>query len=401
MVEPETPRVGPNRVTVWIRDRADRPVTGACLKAVAVMPAMGAMPTMYAPAQMRETGPGRYEGEFRPSMAGEWPLTVEIAGPAGKARLTFDLATGRKGIRCSSCGTAVSPVGTIRVDPARRQLIGIRSAPVKRRPLVVTLRLPGAVKPDPGRVVAIAPRFGGWIETLVADTAGQPVRRGQPLMTIYSPELISAQEELLAARGSATLVAGVHSRLRRWGLPADWVRSLLRRGRIQETVRLQAPIDGVVLGEPLPAGSGFRAGQTLLQLADLSRLWVEAAIYPPWLDQVRAGMAAEVVLPGPPQRRWKTRVDYVYPWVEETSRSGRMRLVLENPWGLLPGHYVTVRLRLDLGDGRLQPRRIEAGRRNRDWIEVRSGLAEGEMVVVSGVFLIAAESKLKAGVAAW
>ncbi len=425
VVEPETPRVGPNRVTVWIRDATGRPVSGARLRVVAVMPAMGAMPTMYAPARMRETAAGRYEGEFHPSMAGEWPLTVEIEAAAGKARITFDLATGRRGIRCSSCGAATGRAGTIRVAPARRQLIGIKTIRVQRRPLVVTIRAPGRVTVDPGRVVAIAPKFSGWIETLTADSAGKPVRRGETLLTVYSPELISAQEELLAARSSAILLAGARRRLQRWGVPPAWIGRLLRRGRIRETVPLVAPIDGIVLGDPLPEGSGFRAGQTLLKLADLSQVWVEAAIYPPWLDQVRAGMTAEVILPDPPRHRWQTRVDYVYPYLDGETRSGRIRLVLQRPQGLLPGHYVEVRLRVDLGlrlvvpasavlysgterwvfvdlgDGRLQPRRIRTGRRSRDWIEVQAGLEEGETVVRSGVFLIAAESKLKAGVASW
>ncbi|KXJ40685.1 MAG: hypothetical protein AXA67_08685 [Methylothermaceae bacteria B42] len=428
-VTPETPRVGPNQVTVLLQDSQGKPVTGARLKVEAVMPAMGAMPAMFAPAKMVETAPGRYQGEFRPSMAGEWPLTVEIAGSAGKARLTFDLATGRRGIRCSSCGGggAETSTVTIRVDPARRQLIGIRTAVVERRPLIVEIRAPGHVRYDPSHIIEVAPKFGGWVETLKSDAIGRRVRRGETLLTVYSPQLISAQEEYLAARQSGgRLLKAARDRLRRWNLPTNWIRALEKRGRLQETVPVIAPSDAILISSPPSPGSAFKAGQTLLRLADPSRLWVEAEVYPPDFGLLRPGMAARVVLPDPPVREWQTQVDFIYPFLDDATRSGRVRLTLENPGRrLLPGSYVEVRLRadlgrrrvvpasavlysgtgrwvfVDLGDGRLQPRRIRAGHRNRDWIEVVAGLKSGERVVSSGTFLIAAESKLKAGVASW
>jgi len=428
-VLPETPKVGPNRVMVMVQDRQGKPVSGAQLKVVAVMPAMGAMPAMVAPARMRETTPGRYQGEFSPSMAGEWPLTVEITSPAGKARLTFDLATGRRGIRCSSCGSGGEETSTItiRVDPARRQLIGIRTATVERRPLIVEIRAPGHVRYDPSHISEVAPKFGGWVETLRADAIGRLVHRGETLLTVYSPQLISAQEEYLAARRSGgRLLEAARDRLRRWDLPRHWISALERRGRLQETVPVIAPSEAILISRPPSPGSAFKAGQTLLRLADPTRLWVEAEVFPPEFELLQPGMAARVVLPDPPASEWRTKVDFIYPFMDDASRSGRVRLTLTDPdRRLLPGRYVDVRLRadlgrrlvvpasavlysgserwvfVDLGDGRLQPRRIRAGHRNRDWIEVAEGLTSGDRVVSSGTFLIAAESKLKAGVASW
>jgi len=342
--------------------------------------------------------------------------------------VTFDLATGREGIRCSSCGGGKEASAvTVRVDPARRQLIGIRTAVVERRPLIVEIRAPGHVRYDPSHIYELAPKFGGWVETLRVDAIGRRVRRGQTLLTVYSPQLISAQEEYLAARRSGgRLLQAARDRLRRWDLPAAWIAALEKRGRLRETVPLIPPGDAILISRPPAPGSAFSAGQSLLRLADPARLWVEAEVYPPDFDLLRPGMTARVVLPGPPVRTWQTRLDFIYPFLDDATRSGRIRLILTDPEGRLsPGRYVEVRLQadlgrrlavpasavlysgrerwvfVDLGDGRLQPRRIRAGHRNRDWIEVVAGLKSGERVVSSGTFLIAAESQLKGGVASW
>ncbi len=147
-LDPETPKVGKNRVTIWVQNETGQPLGSAALNVVAVMPAMGSMPAMYAPASMRETETGRYEGEFQPSMGGEWPLTIEIEADARKGSITFDLATGRKGLRCATCGGGADVPGTVRVDPARRQLIGITTGRVKQKKLRVTIRAAGSVTYD-------------------------------------------------------------------------------------------------------------------------------------------------------------------------------------------------------------------------------------------------------------
>ncbi len=434
-INPETPKVGRNRVTVWVKDSAGNPVGGANLKVVAVMPAMGSMPAMYAPAEMTETETGRYQGEFEPAMGGEWPLTIDIETDAGKGSITFDLATGRKGLRCASCGGAgVDVPGTVRVDPARRQLIGVTTGRVKRKTLRVTVRAAGSISYDETRLNDVALKFSGWIGELYADSIGKPVSKGNPLFTVYSPDLLSAQEEYLETRRRFSAEGGngkqrleaARRRLRLWDLTDTQITALEQRGHAQEYVPILAQADGVIIDKAVVTGSAFMAGQRLLRVADLSRVWAQAKVYDYEMPLIETGMKARVTLPELQDREFEGTVDYVYPTMQGDTRTVRVRVVLDNRDGFLrPDMYVQVQLKanlgkrlvvpesavlyagrsrvvfLDLGDGRLVPRKIKTGQRSRQWIEVLEGLEEDDSVVTSGNFLIAAESKLKAGVESW
>jgi len=432
-LDPETPKVGKNRVTIWVRDEAGKPLEGAVLKVVAVMPSMGSMPAMYAPAEMNETDTGQYEGFFEPLMGGEWPLTIDIEADVGKGSITFDLATGRKGLRCSTCGgTGADVPGTVRVDSARRQLIGITTGRVKQKKLRVTIRAAGSVTYDETQLSDVALKFGGWIGELYANTVGKPVKKGQPLFTVYSPELLTAQEEYLEthrrvlAKGSKHRINAARRRLRLWDISEDQIKALEKRGKAQEYMSILAPANGVVIDKQIVAGSAFRAGQQILRIADLSRVWVEAQVYDYELPLIKAGMKAKVVLPELQDREYPANVDFIYPFMEGDTRTARVRVVLDNSDGFLrPDMYAHIHLKaklgkrlvvpesavlysgqsrvvfLDLGDGRLAPRKIKTGQRSRKWIEVLQGLKEGDEVVTSGNFLVAAESKLKAGVESW
>jgi len=431
-LEPETPKVGKNQVTIWVQDETGQPLGGAVLKAVAVMPAMGSMPAMYAPAELSETEPGRYEGEFQPSMGGEWPLTIEIKADAGKGNINFDLATGRKGLRCATCGGGADVPGTVRVDPARRQLIGITTGRVKQKKLRVTIRAAGSVTYDETRLSDVALKFNGWIGELYANAIGKSVKKGKPLFTVYSPELLSAQEEYLeiwrraSAKGSGHRLEAARRRLRLWNISRAQINALEKRGKAQEYITILAPASGVVIDKQIVAGSAFRAGQQLLRIADLSQVWVEAQVYDYELPLIKTGMKAKVVLPELQDREYPATVDFIYPFMEGDTHTARVRVVLDNRDGFLrPDMYAHIHLKaklgkrlvvpesavlysgqsrivfLDLGDGRLAPRKIKTGQRNRKWIEVLEGLEAGDTVVTSGNFLIAAESKLKAGVESW
>lgn len=429
-VNPETPKVGKNQVTVWVQDASGAPVAGAKLEAVAVMPAMGSMPAMYAPAEMAETEPGRYLGEFEPAMGGEWPLTIKISHASGSGEITFDLATGRQGLRCATCGAQADAPGTIHVDPGRRQLIGITTGQVHRKTLRVTIRAAGSVHYDETRLNDVALKFSGWIGKLYADSLGKAVRKGQPLFTVYSPDLLAAQEEYLETRRRADhggqRLEAARRRLRLWDLGDVQIADLEHQGHAQEYVPILAPADGVIVEKAVVAGSAFMAGQRLLRTAGLDRVWVEAQVYDYELPLIETGMKATVTLPELQDREFEGTVNYVYPYLQGDTRTARVRVVLDNRDGFLrPDMYVQVRLQadlgkrlvvpeeavlysgenrivfLDLGGGKLAPRKIKTGQRSRKWIEVLDGLNEGDTVVTSGNFLIAAESKLKAGVDQW
>jgi len=435
LVKPEIPKVGKNQITVWLQDSAGQPLTGAVLNVVAVMPAMGSMPAMYAPAEMSEDMGGRYEGEFEPAMGGEWPLMIEIEKGDEKGSITFNLATGRKGLQCATCNRDGMYVpGTVRVDTARRQLIGVTTAAVKQRKLRITTRAAGIVTYDETRLHDVSLKFDGWIGELYADALGKSVKKGKPLFTVYSPELLAAQEEYLEtlrrvsnkAGHSKQRLAAAKRRLSLWDLSDVQIEALGRRGKAQEYVTILAATSGVVIDKQIVAGSAFRMGQQVLRLADLSQIWVEAQLYDYELPLIKLGMPAKVLLPELQGREYLGKVDFIYPYMESDTRTTRARITIDNSDGFLrPAMYAEVKLKaklgkrlvvpesavlysgrsrvvfIDSGDGRLVPRKIKTGQRNRKWIEVLEGIEEGDIVVTSGNFLIAAESRLKAGIESW
>ncbi len=436
IIKPETPRVGKNHVTVILQDAAGKLVTGAALDVVAVMPSMGSMPAMYAPAEMVETDKGRYEGEFEPSMSGEWPLTIKVkAEGTGTGSITFDLATGRKGLSCSTCGGVqnAGSSGVVRVSAERRQLIGVTTRKVKRKRFRYTIRAAGSVVYNETNLYDISLKYAGWVGELFANYLGKSVTKGQPLFTTYSPELFAAQEEYLESLRrpknrsvNKQLSEAARTRLRLWDFPPAEIAALEKRKKAKEFVPILAPADGVVIEKTIVKGSAFRTGERLLRIADLSTVWVEAQVYDYELPFIEKGMKAAIILPELQDRKYKGKVSYIFPFMDADTRTARVRVELDNSDGFLrPDMYAHIHLKLnlgkrlvvpkeavlyagqsrvvflDLGDGLLQPRKIKTGLRNRRWIEVLDGLEEGDIVVTSGNFLIAAESKLKAGVPQW
>lgn len=439
-VTPEAPVVGENRLRIVLRDAAGEPVRQAQIRAVAEMPAMGAMPAMQAPAQMREVSPGVYEGKFELAMRGGWPLTVRIEAPGLPVRtLGFDMATGRPGLTPAAgldgggegarAGAEHAPPGTVTVDARRRQLIGLTLAQAEVRSLTRSIRAVGRVAVDERLQTDVSLKYPAWIGELHADFVGAPVKRGAVLFTVYSPELYAAQQEYLETRKrglSADLLAAARQRLEFWDVDERFIRELERRGKPLKYVPIRAPRDGVVVMKDAVEGTAQPAGKTLLRIADLDRVWIEAEIYEADLSLVEVGMPAAVTLPYLPERQFSGRVEYIYPYLDQQTRTGRVRLTLDNPEGALkPDMFADVKLQVelsprlavpesavlvsgetrvvfeDIGEGRLAPRIVETGWRAGGWVEILSGLEAGDRVVTSGNFLIASESRLKAGIKQW
>ncbi|HUO81424.1 MAG TPA: efflux RND transporter periplasmic adaptor subunit [Gammaproteobacteria bacterium] len=448
-VDPTSPRVGDNRLTVSLKDAGGQPVPEANIRAVAEMAAMGAMPAMRAPADLEEVAPGRYTGAFDLSMSGAWPLTLSIEKAGlGRARLGFDLATGRAGLEIRSGGVpldasgrpaagdarmAETDGGGITIDSRRRQLIGVETDEATHRDLVKTIRAVGRVTYDERHISKITVRFNAWIGDLKADYVGAPIERGQILFTVYSPELLAAQQEYLdtrkrlARRGpDDSLLEAARRRLMLWDISEAQIEALERRGEAIEYLPIFSPVAGTLVEKNVEAGGAVKSGETLLRIADLSQVWVDAEVYEADLELVQTGMAATVRLTYLPGKPYDGTVEYVYPYLEGDSRTGRVRLTLDNPDGLLkPDMYAEVVLKADLGhrlaipeeavlvagdsrvvfvdhgDGRLEPRRVETGRKAQGFVEIVEGLELGDQVVTSGNFLIAAETRLKAGLEQW
>ena len=444
-LEPEKPGIGNNRITLIVRAQHNRPVTDATIQAVAEMPAMGAMAAMPIPIEIRSVKPGFYQGQFELPMNGAWPLTFTIdSGTKGQARLSFDMGTGRKGVSLTSASSgAVAPQlhakttstslqsATFTVDAYRRQLIGVTTGKVMYRNIIKTIHSAAQISYDETSLTDISLKFDGWIGQLNADYVGKPVKKGQSLFTVYSPELVSTQEEYLdslwrSRTGPGSLTSAAYRRLTLWGIDAAQIRALEQRGKAATYVPILSPVTGSVIEKHIVPGSAFKASAPLLRIADLSTIWVEGHVYESELPWVKVGMAVQVVLEDVPDYPLTGKISFIEPVVENRTRTARVRVQLPNPDGMLrPDRYARLNLRIelgerlvvpeqavifagesrvvfmDLGDGRLLPKKIKTGVRNDDFIEVLDGLTAGDAIVTSGNFLIASESKLKSGLEQW
>lgn len=347
---------------------------------------------------------------------------------------------------CPICSMDLVPVtreevetGVFTVDAKRRQLIGVRTASVERRPLEIHVRAVGKVVYDETRLSDVSVKYRGWIGSLSANSMGQEVRKGETLFTLYSPELYSAQEEYLAALASQSAAAGTsvparadylvnaaRERLRLWDLH-DWqIDQVAEKGSPLEQMPVVSPVSGVVIEKGVVEGAAVEPGMKLYRIAGLETVWVEAEVYESELPLVSVGQEAEVILPYIPGKRFRGKVSFVYPYLGDQTRTGRFRIELANPvLELRPDMYADVELEIDrgerlvvpveavlhagprrlvfvdLGKGRLKPEEIEIGAKSGDFYEVLAGLEEGDVVVASGNFLIAAESRLKSAVEQW
>jgi Cu(I)/Ag(I) efflux system membrane fusion protein len=330
-------------------------------------------------------------------------------------------------------GEARSPV---RLDAAAARRIGIAYATAERKVVDHTVRTVGTVTYDETRIVDVNPKIEGWVERLYVDFTGAPVRRGQPLLAVYSPMLVSAQEELILARrlvdesaaepGSRTaersrqLLEAARRRLAYWDIPPGEIRQIEETGAPTKTLTLTSPASGFVVEKSVFEGGRIGPGMNLYRIADLSIVWVDGEVFEKDLGLVGQGQAARVTVQAYPGETFAGQVTYVYPTVTVEARTGRVRVALANPGlRLKPGMYAEVELEVAAGEKRLVvPRGAVHATGERSWvflqtaegtlvarevttglvaggdIEILAGLEEGDSVVASANFLIDAESSM-------
>ena len=350
---------------------------------------------------------------------------------------TGDAGTQRDMPSMKSVSDTDSERVTVQIPEARRQLIGVRTARVEQRHLRQTVRLPGRVDYDERRLSQVNLRVSGWIRSLTADFTGQFVQRGEPLLTLYSPDLVATQEEyLLSRRTLAQVSAGAmariadstreqvdaaRERLRLWGVAPEQIAEIERTGRPLEDIPILAPASGVVTKRNATHGMYVTPETTLYEIADLAQVWVLAALYEPDLALVRTGQKAVFFTPAVPGERFEGKISYIDPRVSTETRSAKARIELGNAGiRLWPGLYGEVVIEVDRGralaipreavldsgtaktvfiaqnDGRFEPRAVALGVAAGEYIPVLSGLAAGDSIVTSANFLIDSESRLAA-----
>ncbi len=376
-----------------------------------------------------ESGPSVHRCPMHPTVVSDRPGSCPICG--------MDLVMDQPG-RSGHDGDHGEEAGEVRIDPSTVQNMGVRIGVVERRPLSRKIRTMGRVDYDETGMTDVNTKVTGWVEKLYVDFTGQEVKKGQPLLDIYSPELVAAQEEYLTALdyvrrleegasaealdGAKALLGAARQRLMYWDIAEAQIADLERTREAQRTMTIHSPQEGVVVHRAVYDGAHIKAGEHLYRIADLSRVWVYADIYEYELPWISMGQSAEVVLSYAPGRVFEGVVTYIYPFLESRTRTAKVRMVFDNPeLELKPEMFATVKILsrvakeavvvpaeavirtgersvviLDLGEGRFAPREVSLGVEADDVFEVTGGLQGGERVVVSAQFLIDSESNLKA-----
>ncbi len=399
----------------------DCPICGMALEKVE--PAAGATPTV-------EAGPRQivmYRSPMDPSVTSPTPRKDEM-GMDYLPVYQDELAA----------GPAVAGLATIDIDPGRQQLIGLRTAPVERAPIGGQLRVVGRIAIDETRVRHVNVKNAGFVERIFVNYLGQAVKRGDPLFTLFSPELLAAQEEYLLALRSRSalggaggndataqaLIDGARRRLALWDVPASELRKLEATGQPIRAVTFYSPARGVVTKKDVVEGMKLDAGAMPYEIVDLSSVWVVADVYEAEIRQVVVGTPATLTLAAYPGRSFTGEVAFIAPMLDPQTRTVKVRLSFANPSGdLRPEMFGEVLLSVAThdalvvpadaildsgtsqvvfvaqGSGRFEPRLVETGQRDGARVELTRGVTAGERVVVRANFLIDSESRLRGSLA--
>jgi RND family efflux transporter MFP subunit len=348
------------------------------------------------------------------------------------------------------CGMDLVPVyeeaeeeapGTIKVSPAAIQSMGVTTTKVQVRPLSRLTLTVGMVTFDERNLNVITTKMDGWVERLYVRATGDPIHRGQALLSIYSPELVTTQQEYLLAlknlrtmqkskipeyqEGARRLLAAARQRLKYWDIPDSQIDALEQTGQVRKTLTLNSPVNGIVTKRMVTQGMYVKAGMPALEVADLSTIWVDADIYQYELPWIKVGQPVTMTLDYLPGESFQGRIDYIYPYMKEATRTARVRLRFPNPGlKLKPEMFAQVKIEspvvhnavvipsdavldtgqkqhvfIALGQGRFEPREVKLGVLGNDGMrEVLSGLKGGEEVVTSAQFMLDSESRFREAV---
>ncbi|MFH1862436.1 MAG: efflux RND transporter periplasmic adaptor subunit [bacterium] len=345
---------------------------------------------------------------------------------------------------CPICGMKLVPLGAstqdsgaIRIDPATIQNIGLTTVYAQRRDLTRTLRTNGTVKAPENALYRVTAKVSGWIEKLYIARTGDTVRKGSPLLEIYSPELVATQEEYLLALKNANLLErnaseqtlqsaqelrqSARKRLELWDISEEQIRELESSGQVRKTLTLHSPANGVVLMKNAVEGAQVMMNMELYLIANLNPIWVEAQIYEHELPWVHTGAEVMVRSPYDPSISGMGRVDFIYPFLDEMTRTVKARIVLPNPeLQFKPDMYADVEIQADKkenvialpkntvirsgerdlvfvaqGDGHFKPQQVKLGLETDTYYEILEGLQAGTQVVSAALFLLDSEASLQ------
>lgn len=334
-------------------------------------------------------------------------------------------------------GSTVEGRSTISISPEKQQIIGVKTGRVEMRRFEKRIYTVGRIDYMESGLKFVNTKFDGWIEKLYVDYTGQFVKMGAPLAEIYSPELVSTQQEYLIAyknqkylkneedvnknSSNFSILESVKERLKLWDINEEQIKKLEETGEIKKTLTIHSPVSGYVIEKNVIQGQKIMAGENLYKIADISRVWIYGDVYEYEIPLIKIGQNVDIVLSYFPGETFTGKVDYIYPYLNQETRTNRVRIVAENPdLKLKPGMYANLEIKVDygtklvipfsavldsgetkyvfvdIGDGYFEPRKVKLGISTDDYYEVLEGVSEGEKVVTSATFLIDSESSLKA-----
>ncbi len=367
---------------------------------------------------------------------GEKEMKHEVKPVDAKAAQDLDMSKMTvEGLRKQGVKMTEIPSGAVFVSAERQQISGVRFGRVEYRNLEKVIRTVGRMEFDEKKISTVNPKIGGWIEDLYVDYTGKMVRKGQPLLSIYSPELVAAQEEVLlalkakkilgaspiaeVAEGGDRLLQGARRRLLLWDITPKQLETLEQTGEIKKSMILYSPADGFVMEKMAYKGMSIMPGTALYKIGDLSSIWVIGDVYEYELPFIKIGDRAMITLAYFPGETFEGTATYIYPMLDPKTRTAKVRFDLPNPeFKLKPEMWANVELKIplgrklvipedavmdsgtmqmvfvDRGQGHFESRHIQVGSKTEGYYEVLSGLKEGERVVTSANFLIDSESRL-------
>jgi len=304
----------------------------------------------------------------------------------------------------------------IKISPEKQQIIGVKTGVVERKPLQKIIRTVGKIDYIEPELAFINTKFEGWIEKLYIDYSGQFVKKGEPLAEVYSPEIVSTQQEYLLVfntyksqeksgiigqtSSDFSLLESSRQRLKLWDITDAQIKKLEQIGEIKKTLTFYSPVNGFVIEKNVIQGQKIMAGENLYKIADISKVWIYGNIYESEIPLVKNGQEVDITLSYLLGEAFKGRVSYVYPYLDTETRTNKIRIEVDNPdFKLKPGMYANIEVNVNFGTKLAIPVGALLDSGEMKIVEVLEGVVEGEKVVTSATFLIDSESSLKAAIA--
>jgi Cu(I)/Ag(I) efflux system membrane fusion protein len=441
-ITPDPPREKDNTLIIKIIDAKGVALEKAQVEIAYEAPSMPGMPGIRKTGKAQEESNGVYKAKLDLPNKEIWTLNVTVSTPQGIGWGRFTLSTGQEGLtKISEGGGAKKEEANkydVAVGPQRRQMFGVRTGPVIEGPMHLVIRAFGNITYNETELSDVTIRVRGWITDLTVDYKGEYVKKGQVLFTLYSPDLYAAQKEYLQilkreskksreeVEGAKPIIKSAIERLKLWGISDEQIDEITSKQEPFEKMPFIAAVDGYVIEKDVVEGDIVEPGMKVFRIVPITNVWLKAEIYQSDILRIRPGDKATITLPYLPGKTYSAHASYIYPYLNGNARTGQVLFQLDNPvQELLPDMYANVELDialgvrlqvpesaviylgdgrlvfLDLGDGRLSPKKIKVGLRSNGYYEVLSGLKLGDRVVTSGNFLIAAESRILTAMQYW